>query len=241
MPFGSFMNTRSFVHSADPRAKLIFSATYLFLVANSAGLQDILILAASSLVLLLLSRLPIAYLWAGLQGLLPLLLGLFVYHLLINPSLTQAMAVPCQLALMIVTTTTFTLTTSPRMLTQGLAAILQPLRFFRFPVRKFVLMCSLAFRFMPLLIEEIDMMFKLAKIRNARSGSTSLRITLQRRLNIFLALFYSVFRRADQLAFAMEARCFPGVERQADSLRLGWRDGVLVGFALTLVLIRIFI
>jgi energy-coupling factor transport system permease protein len=241
MPFGSFMNTGSFVHRADPRAKLIFSAAYLILASTSAGLRDILILAASSLVLILLSKLPIAYLWGGLQGLLPLLFVLFVYHLLTHHSLTQAIVVPCKLAFMIVTTTTLTLTTSPRMLTQGLTAILHPLRHFRFPVRKFVLMCSLAFRFMPLLIEEIDMMFKSAQIKNARSGSTGLRTTLQRRLNMFLALLYAVFRRADQLAFAMEARCFPGVERRAVSLRMSWRDAVLIGFAITLVLIRIFI
>ncbi|MEF2968698.1 energy-coupling factor transporter transmembrane component T [Paenibacillus sp. M1] len=251
------MNTSSFFHQADPRSKLIFTVIYLTLLAGSTKELSMAILGVSSVILILCSKLPLAYLWSGLKGILPFLLILFFYHLLFNhhgrillsvsrihihlEGLTTALMFPCKLALIILTTTTFTLTTTPKMLTDGLETLLRPLRFVRFPVRKFVMMSTLAFRFIPLFIDELGSMLNASQLRNARYHGKHLQSKIRSRSRLLIAVLLLVFRRADQLTLAMEARCFPGKETTVSHLHLGFRDWIIIGFAIVLISVQIYI
>ncbi|MFD1269436.1 energy-coupling factor transporter transmembrane component T [Paenibacillus motobuensis] len=257
LPFGFFMNTSSFFHQADPRSKVIFIIIYLSVLGSSTNALSMAILALSSIILILFSKLPLAYVWSGLKGILPFLLILFFYHLLFNhdgqilmttagihihlEGMATAVMIPCKLALIILTTTTFTVTTTPKMLTDGLETMLRPLLFVRFPVRNFVLMSTLAFRFIPLFIDEVDSMLKANKLRNARCYGSNLQSKIQSRSRLLIVVLLLVFRRADQLTLAMEARCFPGKETQISHLHFSWRDWIIIGYAIVLISVQIYI
>lgn len=239
LAFGPSMNTRSFLQDSDPRSKLIFAVTYLSLVACSNDLVSIAFHAIAGLLLICAARLPLAYLWNGLKGLFPLLLALFGYHLLLG-DLNNAVILPCKLIFFILTAIVLSATTPPTKLADGLEAIMRPLTLIRFPVQNFAFMISVAFRFIPLFIDEADSMLKSQKVKLARYKGDSFRIKIQSLLQLLVALFVAALRRADQLALAMEARCYlPGNKIRASRLQFSWRDWIIIIFALVLLLIDI--
>lgn len=238
LSFGPSMNTRSFLQDLDPRSKLIFTATYLSLVTISNDLVSVVFYAIVGLSLVLAARLPLAYLWNGLLGLLPLLLTLFCFHMLLG-DLKNAILLPCKLIFFITTAITLNATTSPTKLADSLEAILRPLTLVRFPVQNFVFMISVAFRFIPLFIDETDSMLKSQKVKHACYKGEGLRTTTQSLLQLLVALFVAVLRRANQLALAMDARCYlPGNKIRARRLQYGWRDWMTILSALALLLIH---
>lgn len=110
LSFRPSMNTRSFLQDLDPRSKLIFTATYLSLVTISNDLVSVVFYVIVGLLLVLATRLPIAYLWNGLLGMLPLLLTLFCFHMLLG-DLKHAILLPCKLIFFITTATVLSATT----------------------------------------------------------------------------------------------------------------------------------
>ncbi|GIP36088.1 energy-coupling factor transporter transmembrane protein EcfT [Paenibacillus sp. J2TS4] len=239
LPFGPSMNTRSFLQDSDPRAKLIFAATYLYLVTCSNDLVRMVFYATAGFLLVFAARLPLAFLWNGLKGLLPLLLALFLYHLLLG-DVNNAVILPCKLVIFIITAIVLSATTPPTKLADGLEAIMRPLTLIRFPVQNFVFMISVAFRFIPLFIDETDSMLKSQKVKHARYKSGSFRIKMQSLLQLLVALFVASLRRADQMALAMDARCYlPGNKIRASRLHFSWRDWMIIISALVLLLIHI--
>lgn len=238
LSFGPSMNTRSFLQDLDPRSKLIFTATYLSLVTISNDLVSVVFYAIVGLLLILAARLPLAYLWNGLLGLLPLLLTLFCFHMLLG-DLKHAILLPCKLIFFITTAIALNATTPPTKLADGLEAILRPLTLVRFPVQNFVFMISVAFRFIPLFIDETDSMLKSQKVKHACYKGEGLRTTTQSLLQLLVALFVAVLRRANQLALAMDARCYlPGNKIRARRLWFSWRDWMTILSALALLLIH---
>ncbi|MFD0711391.1 energy-coupling factor transporter transmembrane component T family protein [Paenibacillus sp. GCM10027626] len=236
LPFGLYLNKRSFLHDADPRSKLIFAATYLSLVTSSNDLLSMFCYGIAAFLLIFVSRWPFNYLWNGLKGVIPLLLALALYHLMLN-DFKNATLVPCKLMLFILTASSLSITTTPVELAAGLEAILSPLRFVRFPVQHFVFMFTVAIRFIPLFIDETESILKSQKVRNAHfKGGYWIKIRSLPQL--LFALIVSAFRRADQLALAMDARCYlPDNGIRASRLRFGWRDWVIVSFTLVLLLL----
>jgi energy-coupling factor transport system permease protein len=233
------MNTRSFLQDLDPRSKLIFAATYLSLVTCSNDLDSMVFYAIAGFIVVFAARLPIAYLWDGLKGLLPLLLSLFFYHMLLG-DIKNAVILPCKLIFFIITAIVLSVTTTPTKLTDGLEAIMRPLILIRFPVQNFVFMISVAFRFIPLFIDEADSMLKSQKVKHARYKGESFQTKIQSLLQFLVALFIAVLRRADQLALAMDARCYlPGNKIRASRLQFSWRDWMIIVAAMVLLLIHI--
>lgn len=239
LSLGPSMNRRSFLQDLDPRSKLIFAVTYLSLVACSNDLVSIAFHAIAGLLLICAARLPLTYLWNGLKGLSPLLLALFGYHLLLG-DMNNAVILPCKLIFFIITAIVLSTTTPPTKLADGLEAIMRPLTLIRFPVQNFVFMISVAFRFIPLFIDEADSMLKSQKVKLARYKGDSYRIKIQSLLQLLVALFVAALRRADQLAIAMDARCYlPGNKIRASRLQFSWRDWMVLISALVLLLIDI--
>ncbi|MBU5444731.1 energy-coupling factor transporter transmembrane component T [Paenibacillus sp. MSJ-34] len=239
LSLGLSMNTRSFLQDLDPRSKLIFAATYLFLVACSNDLISMVLYAISGFLIVFAARLPLVYLWNGLKGLLPLLLALFCYHMLLG-DMKHAAILPCKLIFFILTALVLSATTAPTKLADGLEAVMRPLALIRFPVHHFVFMISVAFRFIPLFVDETDSMLKSQKVKHARDQDKRFRTKIQSLLQLLVALLVAALRRADQLALAMDARCYlPGNKIRARRLQFRWRDWMVIFSAMVLLLIDI--
>lgn len=238
LTFGPTMNTRSYLQNLDPRSKLIFTAVYLSLAAGSNDLVIIAFYAIVGFLLVCSARLPLAYLWYGLKGLLPFLLVLFCYNLLLG-DMKYALILPCKLIIFVLTAIVFSATTNPSKLADGLEAIMRPLIYIRFPVHNFVFMISAAFRFISLFIDEADSMMKSQKMKHARKRD-SFRTKIQSIPQLLAALFAAALRRANHLALAMDARCYlPGNKIRASRLQFNWCDWMIIISALVLLLIHI--
>lgn len=222
---GQFLPGDSALHDLDPRVKLALGGAFavaLFLVAGWPGL---LVLAAGSAFVVALSRIPPSYLWRGLRPLVLLLLVAFVLQLISIPGrplvevgpftvtaegVSEAGRVTLRLLLLLMSGTVLTATTAPVALTGGVEWFLRPLERLRFPAGEAALMLTIALRFIPTLLQELD---ELVKAQQARGFRFEIRRPVQlaeAALPLVVPLFVLSFRRADDLAVAMESRGYRG-------------------------------
>ena len=228
LTLGQFYPADSVVHRLDPRVKillLIAVITAVFLAGNLlAFVPVILYLYAAAR----LSKVPFKMLVKGLkplrfililtfvlnlfflQGQTPLVdLGFAVIH---RESLLTAVHYSLRLVLLVLASSLLTLTTAPIVLTDGLERLLSPLRVIRFPAHEMAMMMSIALRFIPTLLEEADKIMKAQTARGADFESGNLIARAKAMVPLLVPLFVSAFRRAGELAMAMEARCYHGGE-----------------------------
>ena len=222
---GQYYQTDSVVHRLDPRVKLIATLLFicsLFVVNQAAGyVVAVLFLALA----IRLSHVPFRFMVRGMRAILFLLILTFGFNLFLTPGeavfqvwkltvtregITMAVRMAVRLSLLIIGSSVMTLTTTPNNLTDGLERLLKPLQKLRVPVHEIAMMMSIALRFIPILLEETD---KIMKAQTARGASFDEGNLLQRAKNmvpLLVPLFISAFRRANDLAMAMEARCYRG-------------------------------
>ena len=223
---GQYFPGNSPIHRLDPRAKLLLLVVYivaLFLAANwiSYGLM-----LAFLVLSIAISKVPLK---AFVKGMKPLVL-ILVFTGVLNLFFTQGetalvsfwgisiypegiiRAVQMVLRILLLITCTFllTYTTSPISLTDGLEALLSPLKAIKVPVHELSMMMCIALRFIPTLIEETDKIMSAQKARGADFESGKLLDRVKALIPILVPLFVSAFRRADELATAMECRCYQG-------------------------------
>ncbi len=245
---GQFFPGNSYIHKMDPRAKLLLSIAIivvLFIIKTWAGYAAVF---AVLLVVIIISRVSVKFVLRGLKPLwflilLTFILNLFFYSgekLIIDwwifkiyeEGIIKAITISIRLVLLIVTTTLLTLTTSPMDITAALESLLKPLKIVRFPVHEMALMMSIALRFIPTLMEETDRIMKAQTARGASFSEGSIIARAKGIVPILVPLFVSAFKRADDLATAMEARCYDGSVNRTSMKKMtyGWRDltGVIV-------------
>lgn len=244
---GQYVPGQSFLHRADPRSKLLFIilfATLVFLANNAATYA---VLVAFSLLVALLSRLSLGYILKSLKPVWILILFTVVLQVLITKGgavyfqwgsftieeegVRQAIFISLRLGLLVLISSFLTLTTSPIDLTEGLERLLGPFGRIGVPVHEIALMMSIALRFIPTLMEETDKIIKAQTARGADFSSGNLVRRAKNLVPIAIPLFVSAFRRAEELALAMEARGYRGgVGRtRLNKLAFSWRDvGVAV-------------
>ena len=239
----------SLLHRLDPRAKLVLAFAFGGLAAAS-GPRALLVLAGAAGAVSIASRLPLALLLRGLRPLLWLILATAGLHLFTDPGrvvlregplavtaagVRQSVLEGGRLILLVLTGSLLTLSTSPLELADGLGALLSPLRRLRLPVEEFALMVAVALRFVPVLLEEAERVRRAQQARGGAFGGWG--ITRVRRLApLALPLLVGAFRRAEELAVAMEARGYqPGRRRsRLRRLKLASRDwaALFLGVAL---------
>jgi energy-coupling factor transport system permease protein len=213
------------VHDLDPRVKIIITFIFiisLFIIKNFAAY---LIVAAFLAVTIALSKVPVKFLLKGLKPILMIIIITFVLNLLMTPGriifqagfikiteegLHQAGFMAIRLILLIMGTSLLTLTTSPIILTDGIEALLKPFKRFGLPAHELAMMMTIALRFIPTLMEETEKIMKAQKSRGADFESGNLINRAKNLVPLLVPLFISAFRRADELAMAMEARCYRG-------------------------------
>lgn len=260
MIFGRFVPVDSPVHRMDPRSKLviIFLFVCIIFVANNWITYGLIGLYA--ILMLSLSRIPFRFLYGGLKPVIWLVLftlllqifftkeGHIVYELgpvkIYDEGLRQGIFISMRFFFLILMTSLLTLTTTPIEITDGLETMLNPLKKIKFPVHEMALMMSISLRFIPTLMEETDKIMKAQMARGVEFSSGPIRERMKAVIPLLIPLFVSSFKRAEELAIAMEARGYRGGEGRTKYRQLSWnlRDSmqliVIVVLAIFLFLLR---
>ncbi len=226
---GQYYPTGSLLHRLDPRTKII--ATFaiiagLFIGINfiSYGLVTLFIFAC-----IFISKIPVRFLVKGLKPLRIIILITFLINIFMTSGeviysfgrfnitreglyLGTFMAI--RLALLVIGTSLLTLTTSPITLTDGIESLLKPFKKIGVPAHELAMMMTIALRFIPTLLEETDKIMKAQMARGADFESGNIINRAKGLVPLLVPLFISAFRRADELAMAMEARCYRGGENR---------------------------
>lgn len=226
---GQYYQTDSVIHRLDPRVKLVTTICFiisLFIVDNFIGY---LIAGIFLAVVIKLSKVPVKYMLRGMKSIVFLLLIAVVFNLFLTPGevvvtfwkikitmegIQQAVFMAIRLVFLIMGSSVMTLTTTPNNLTDGMEKLLNPLKIFKVPVHEIAMMMSIALRFIPILLEETDKIMKAQIARGADFESGSLIKKAKSLVPLLVPLFISAFRRANDLAMAMEARCYRGGEHR---------------------------
>lgn len=254
---GQYVPSDSFVHKLDPRIKIILSIIYifdLFLINQYFGYIFVIIFIAAAIIV---SKIQLGYIYKGLKPIFILLIITALMNILMTPGqnlvykygiiniykegLNIAGFMVLRLVFLIVGTSLLTLTTSPIELTDGLEKLMSPLKKVGISSHELAMMMTIALRFIPTLIDETDKIMKAQMARGADFESGNLLKRAKNLIPVLVPLFISSFRRADELAMAMEARCYRGGEGRTRMkiLQFNFRDGIAVIVTGVLVVVSV--
>jgi len=251
--FGQYCEGNSLIHRLDPRAKIILAILYIAVIFLAKSVTAFALLIVSALVLVGLTKLSPVMILRGMRPLLFIIVFTAVINIFwmtgdvlllsLGPikiyleGIINAVLIILRIVLLIVATSVFlTYTTTPLALTDGLEQLLAPLKKLHVPVHEFSMMMTIALRFIPTLIDETQKIMNAQKARGADFSTGSLIQRAKALIPILIPLFISAFRRADELATAMECRCYTGGEGRTrlNVLRTTAKDIVFI-FALVLL------
>ena len=226
---GQYFPGKSPVHLLDPRTKLIMLVVYIVALFLAAGWVSYAVLAAFLVVIIKISTIPPKSIIRGMKPLVMILVFTGILNIFFTTGegeplvdfwiftvyaegLERALFMIVRILMLISATFLLTYTTSPISLTDGLESLMKPLKVIRVPVHELSMMMCIALRFIPTLIEETDKIMSAQKARGADFESGNLMEKAKALIPILVPLFISAFRRADELATAMECRCYQGGE-----------------------------
>lgn len=223
---GQYIPGDSIIHRADPRTKIILSLAFMVIIFMMNSFWTIFELAVFVLMTVIISGVPLKH---TLKGLKPLLL-IIVFSAVLNifttkgtpiaesvplkyityEGLIMALKLSVRLALIIISGSLLTFTTTPILLTDGIEKLLSPLKVIGVPAHELAMMMSIALRFIPTLLEETDKIMKAQAARGADFDTGNILQRAKSFVPVLVPLFVSAFRRAEDLATAMESRCYRG-------------------------------
>ena len=224
---GQYYQTDSVIHRLDPRVKLVATLAFIVSLFIVNSFWGYLIAAAFLVVMIRLSHVPFKFMVRGMKAIVFLLVVAGVFNLFLTPGevvvsfwklkitkegIKLALLMAARLCFLIIGSSIMTLTTTPNQLTDGLEKGLGFLKRFHVPVHEISMMMSIALRFIPILVEETDKIMKAQMARGADFESGNLVQKAKAMIPLLVPLFISAFRRATDLAMAMEARCYRGGE-----------------------------
>lgn len=247
---GQYYPADSVLHRLDPRVKFI--GTFLFLISLFVADSFWGYLLATCFLggIILLSKVPVKFMVKGLKPLFIILLITVLFNLFLIPGeelwsvgfltitvegVQQAVKIGIRLIYLVIGSSVMTLTTTPNQLTDGLERILRPLNKIKVPVHEISMMMSIALRFIPILMEETDKIMKTQIARGADFESGNLIQKAKNMIPLLVPLFISAFRRADDLAMAMEARCYHGGDSRTQMKPLIYEKRDYGAYAVVLV------
>lgn len=222
---GQYYQTESIIHKLDPRVKITATLVYIISLFLFNHLIGYIIATAFLIFAIKLSRVPFKYMIKGMKTIVFLLMITVIFQLFLTPGevifsiwkisitkegLRTAIFMACRLSFLIIGSSLMTLTTTPNNLTDGMEKMLNPLKKVKVPVHEISMMMSIALRFIPILLEETDKIMKAQIARCADFESGNLIQKAKALVPLLVPLFISAFRRANDLAMAMEARCYRG-------------------------------
>lgn len=225
---GQYFPGNTVAHRLDPRTKILLVTLYIIALFSAKGLLGYMVMAATLAVCVKISKVGFKSLVRGLKPLVVIIAFTGILNIFFTPAETyllewgilrisekgiqNALFMVVRIMLLVMGTFLMTYTTSPIRLTDGLESLLGPLKRLRVPVHELAMMMAIALRFIPTLIEETDKIMSAQKARGADFESGNIFQKAKALVPILVPLFISAFRRADELATAMECRCYHGGE-----------------------------
>ena len=224
---GQFYPADSVLHRLDPRVKLVGTFSFLVSLFVGSGIVAYAIATVFLAIVIKLSKVPFKMIMKGLKAIIIVLLITVSFNLFLTDGeiifklgflkitkegVSIAFFMALRLIYLVIGASLMTLTTTPNDLTDGLESVLGPLKKIKVPVHEIAMMMSIALRFIPILMEETDRIMKAQKARGADFESGNLIDKAKAMVPLLVPLFISAFRRANDLAMAMEARCYRGGE-----------------------------
>lgn len=239
MIIGRYVPADSVVHKMDPRAKLLLVFLFVCVIFLANNVVSYALLAAFTILLITLSKIPLRYLYNGLKPILFLIIFTFLLHIFFTKEgellfdfgwieiyeggLIQGLFISVRFTLLILVTSLLTLTTTPISITDGMEDLLGPLKKWKMPVHELALMMSIALRFIPTLMEETDKIMKAQTARGVDFSSGPIKDRVKSIVPLLVPLFVSSFKRAEELATAMESRGYRGGEGRTKYRQLQWK------------------
>lgn len=240
---GQYYQTDSIIHRLDPRVKLVATITYIISLFLFKGIVGYVCAAIFLATVIRLSKVPFKFIIKGMKAIIMLLMITVIFNMFLTPGealvsfwkikitkegLHLAIYMAIRLVFLILGSSVMTLTTTPNQLTDGLENLLKPLKKIKVPVHEISMMMSIALRFIPILLEETDKIMKAQIARGADFESGNIFTKAKAMIPLLVPLFISAFRRANDLAMAMEARCYRGGDNRTKMKPLIYRrrDGL---------------
>ncbi len=250
---GQYFPGNSPVHRLDPRTKLVLLVVYIVALFSAANWLSYAVVFAFLALSILVSTIPLKSILRGMKPLVMILVFTGVLNIFFTTGekvivkfwiitiywegIVRAFFMMARILMLISGTFLLTYTTSPISLTDGLESLLSPLKKLRLPVHELSMMMCIALRFIPTLIEETDKIMSAQKARGADFESGKLMQRVKALVPILVPLFISAFRRADELATAMECRCYQGGDGRTKMKLLRYKRGDFYGFLLGAILL----
>lgn len=253
---GQYYPANSLLHRLDPRVKFVGTMIFIVSMFLFQGWIGYLIATAFLAAMIKISRVPFSFMVKGLKAIVVLLLITLVFNILLTPGtviwqwkflkiteegLALAGRMAVRLIELVIGASLMTLTTTPNQLTDGLERLLRPLNKIHVPIHEVALIMSIALRFIPILMEETDKIMKAQIARGADFETGGMIKKIKGMVPLLVPLFVSAFRRANDLAMAMEARCYHGGEgrTQMKPLQYSARDWVAYAILWTYLAVAI--
>jgi len=241
MIFGRFIPGDSFIHRLDPRSKLIFVFAFIIVVFLANNTPSYIALLVFALLIILMSRIKMYFLINGLKPVLLLMVFTFLLQIfftkegpllfewkfihIYEEGLRQGIYISVRFLVLVFVTSILTLTTSPISITDGMEVLLNPLKKFKLPVHELALMMSISLRFIPTLMDETDKIMKAQMARGSDITIGPIKERIKAVVPLLVPLFVSAFKRAEDLATAMEVRGYRGGEGRTRYRQLKWNMG----------------
>lgn len=248
---GQYFPVESVLHRMDPRFKIIDTMLFIILLFAGSSLWTLMLGFVFVVLAQRLSRIPMKMIWKSIRPILPILVFTAVLNLVFiddgdvlwrwkflritEGGIATSFFMIVRIVLLIAGTSLLTYTTSPILLTDAIEALLAPLKRVRFPVHEMAMMMSIALRFIPTLLEETDKIMAAQKARGASLDNGKITERVKALVPILIPLFVSAFRRAEELATAMECRCYHGGEGRTRMRALQASGKDLAGLAVCLL------
>ena len=246
---GQFFPGKSIIHRLDPRFKIIITAVFISMLFSSDRIIALSCGIVFMLISFLLSGIPMKMMLKSLKPIIPIIIFTSVMNLffidgedifrfgflrITDKSIETSIFMIIRIICLIAGTALLTYTTSPITLTDAIERLLSPLKKIKLPVHELAMMMSIALRFIPTLIEETDKIMSAQKARGADLESGGLIQRSRALVPILIPLFVSAFRRAEELALAMECRCYHGGEGRTrlKQLKSGFADYIALAISI---------
>ena len=247
---GQYYPANSRVHRLDPRTKIVCTLLYLISLFLFKNMLGYVIATIFLFAVVRISKVPVKFIVKGLKPIILLLMITVIFNLFLtgtgtilwkvgflkitDEGLRTAVFMAIRLIYLIIGASVMTLTTTPNALTDGIERLLNPLRHIHVPLHEIAMIMSIALRFIPILREETDKIMKAQMARGADLESGNLIQRAKNMVPILVPLFISAFRRANDLAMAMEARCYQGGDGRTKMKPLIYHKNDVAAYMITI-------
>ena len=246
---GQYLPGRSIIHRLDARSKIVLLLAFIVFIFAANNYMALMLITMASLLVVLTTRIRFTLYLKSMKVILIVVLFTGILNLfygngavlwewqflkITEGGVNNAVFVTIRIAALMLISSVLTFTTSPSDLTDAIEKLLSPLKLFHVKVHEIAMMMTIALRFIPVLLDETDKIMNAQKARGADMESGGIMKRLKALIPVLIPLFVSSFRRANDLAMAMECRCYNGGKGRTRMkvLRFGWRDFGALFFAL---------